>query len=60
MKTPYGKAHKQAKLTSRKVKRMRSDYFENKFKLAPLAVKYGVSLTTAFRAINGITWKHVG
>ena len=48
-----------AKLTREAVVKMRKLYAQKKANLTQLANHYGVSITTASKAIHGVTWKNV-
>jgi Mor family transcriptional regulator len=54
---PRGIEHHNAKLNDSKVRAMRGAYKPGNLKL--IAKKYRISIATAFRVVNRVTWKHV-
>ena len=54
-----GSANASAKLTEDAVRSMRHDYFSGRSTVDQLAKRYLVTASTAKRAIDGKTWKHV-
>ncbi len=57
--TPQGVEVYNAKLTDEAVRTMRKLYATGEYTYKDLGRMYGTGLTTAHKAINRITWKHV-
>lgn len=57
-KTPTGESHPISKLTEASVTEMRSRYRDGEL-LSELAEVYGVSVSTVWRAVKGLSWAHV-
>lgn len=56
---PHGEQHHRARLTDELVRRMRSIYAAGGITYAELGCRFGVSRTTAARAVTSRYWKHL-
>jgi hypothetical protein len=56
---PFGSLNANSKLNDEKVRSMRSIYANGEVTLKQVGVQFGISIASAFNAINGKTWRRV-